>query len=142
MLRLPYAAMNWFFLKPFTAVACWPLRPARLNEFSRVLHACKKISRPAVGYCCPAGIRFAHDSGCRRFARSANRPSQAQTSLLASIHKKTLARFSDHCGDSIAAAAFHRLRPLQESRARASNWLRASFVFYLFCARNISVVLL
>jgi hypothetical protein len=58
---------------------------------------------------------------------------------LASIHKKTLAGFSDYPADSIAAAALSAARRLRGSRARASNWLRALLLFSLFYARNISV---
>jgi hypothetical protein len=59
---------------------------------------------------------------------------------LASIHKKPLAGFSGYSGASIAAAASRVVAALRESRRRAPNWLRASFRFCLFYARNIAVV--
>ena len=87
----------------------------------------------------PAGIRFTHDFACRGLREVKTGPREHGPSLLASIHKKTLAGFSGSSGVSIAAAALSPTRRLRGSRAQASNWLRALFLFSLFYARNISV---
>jgi hypothetical protein len=54
MLHLPDSATNWFFSKPFSAVAFLVFaagRPASvLPNSSRILHACKKICMATVGY--------------------------------------------------------------------------------------------
>jgi hypothetical protein len=134
MLHLPDSAMNWFVLKPFSAVACRSLaagRPASvLPNSPEFFTPAKKIAELLSATVGPAGIRFTHDSECRPFEESANRPSQARTSLLASIHKKTLAGFSDYPEDSIAPAALSLARRLRGSRARSSE-LAVQFVFIL-----------
>jgi hypothetical protein len=58
---------------------------------------------------------------------------------LPSFHKKTLACFSDYSASSIAAGPLHRHSRLPESGPPPTNWLRGSFAFRLFYARNISV---
>ena len=141
---LQTAATNWFFLKPFAAPARAGFgRTPTLLHFRLVLPNPSRLQKKLHGYCRLSSdvpvydLRMIPHVG--DLSGSENRLSRARTSLLASIHKKTLAGFSDSSGDSIAAAALSPTRRLRGSRAQASNWLRALFLFSLFYARNISV---
>jgi hypothetical protein len=133
--------MNRFSLKPFGAMALPIFAAARLApispyspELSR--RRAKKFARPRQA---PPIFALRIESGCRGSSEVQTKPSQADPSLLASIHKKTLAAFSGYSADSIAAAAPLGHPPPQEIRPPASNWLCVSFPFCLFYARNINV---
>jgi hypothetical protein len=61
----------------------------------RQLFSLQPVEKKFHATASPADIRFTHEPGCRGLSGAQMKPSQARLSLLASIHKKTLAGFSD-----------------------------------------------